>query len=346
MTLADPSVLPWLFLLLPLLGACLLAASVARGRRARLLGAQADALLPGFSVARRLVRDGLLLAALALVLLALAGPLVGTEVHDVQRRGVDVMLVLDTSRSMLAEDVRPSRLERAKREIRGLLDRMLGDRVGLVTFAGDARRCVPLTHDAPSFRLFLDDVDTTSNALGGTAVGEGLELALEAFEAERPEQAVIVLLTDGEDHSSDPPQGEVAFKARARGIPVHVVSFGTSDGGPIPLPDRGSPSGRTLLLGDDGQPVISRPDEDLLREIADVGLGEFLSTERTAFPLDELFEKRIAVMPGVTRTTRQAERGIDRYQWALALALACLLGRAALRDSPVSRAGLLDGSRT
>ncbi|MCB9898949.1 MAG: VWA domain-containing protein [Planctomycetes bacterium] len=333
--LADPSTLLWLLVLVPVAVACLVAVGVARARRRRLLGEQADALLPGFSTGRRLLRDGLMLLACAAVLLALAGPQLGTEVREVQRRGVDVMVVLDVSRSMLAQDVKPSRLDRAKREIRGLLDRMLGDRMGLVTFAGDAKRILPLTHDANTYRLFLDDVDTTTNRLGGTAIGEGLERALDSFDEARPEQGVIVLLTDGEDHDSDPPPREVAFKARARGIPIHVVAVGTADGGTIPLPDSSSPSGTTLLLGPDGQPVVTRPDEDLLREIADVAQGEFLSTERTAFPLDELYTKRIAVMPGVARTSRQAEVGIDRSQWVLAFALGCLLLRAVLRDTPL-----------
>lgn len=346
MTLADPSLLVWILALLPLAAFAVWAAGAAGRRRVRLLGEQAARLQPGFRPSRRLLRDGLALLALGLVILAAAGPQWGRELREVNRRGVDVVIVLDTSRSMLAEDVRPNRLERAKREVRGLLDRMVGDRVGLVTFAGDARRISPLTHDAATFRLFLDDVDTSSNRLGGTAIGEGLGLALDSFDADRPEQGVIVLLTDGEDHASDPPPSEVAFKARARGIPIHVVAFGTRDGGTIPLVDRGSPAGRTLLLDADGSPVVSRPDEDLLREIADVGQGEFLSTERTAFPLDELFEKRILAMPGVARTVREAERGIDRYQWVLALALLALLLREVVRDTTPSAARPLTGRPT
>jgi len=326
----HPEYLPWLLGLLPALAFVAWRASLAVRRRQLLLGGMADLLLPGFSLPRRLLRDGLQLAALGLLVVALSGPLFGTWLREIERRGVDVMVVLDTSRSMLAEDMRPSRLERAKREVRGLLGRMAGDRVGLVTFAGDARRICPLTHDATSYGLFLDDVDTSTNAVGGTAVGEGLELALDSFDAEYPAESVIVLLTDGEDHDSDPGPAEIAYKARARGIPIHVVSFGTAEGARVPVRDnRGVVSN---LKDKDGEFVLSRPDEALLETIAGIADGAFLSAERTPFPLDELYTKRIAVMPGVTRGSSTREEGVDRYQWALVGALGCLLARTLVRD--------------
>lgn len=332
----DPDRLLWLLALLPLLAYAGWAVARATRRRERLLGGLAAALCPGFSSARRLLRDGLLLLAVGLVIVAWAGPLFGTRVREVTRRGVDVMIVLDTSRSMLADDVRPNRLARAKREVRGLLDRLGGDRVGLVTFAGDARRIVPLTHDAATFALFLDDVDTFSNRTGGTAIGEGLEVALDSFDEDYPAEAVIVLLTDGEDHASDPPAREVAYQARAREIPIHVVAFGTEEGGTIRVPD--GRRGSFALTDENGDVVVSRPDEDALREIADVGNGAFLSSERTAFPLDELYEKRIAVMRGEERKSRQAEESIERYQWPLALALVALGVRALCTDRSRPRA--------
>ncbi len=330
MSFKDPSSLVWLLAALPIVGWGLLQLATARRRREQLLGSMADALAPGFSAPRRVVRDGLAALALSLMVVALSGPLVGTSLREVQRRGVDVMVVLDTSRSMLAEDLAPSRLERAKREVRGLLENMVGDRVGLVTFAGDARRICPLTHDATTFRLFLDDVDTLSNGLGGTAVGEGLELALDSFDEEYPAEAVIVLLTDGEDHASDPPPGEIAYEARARGIPIHVVALGTEEGSVLSVMDS---RGRQNVLRDNaGEPVLSRPDFDLLETIAGIADGAFLSAERTPFPLDELYAKRIAVMEGVTRGSATREEGIDRFQWALVAALLCLGVRSVMHD--------------
>lgn len=330
MSFKDPTTLSWLLVAVPVLLGALWSVGIARRRRLRLLGQMAGALAPGFSTSRRLLRDGLAAVALMLLVVALSGPLIGTAVQQVQRRGVDVMVVLDTSRSMLAEDIKPSRLERAKREIRGLLENMVGDRVGLITFSGDARRVCPLTHDASTFRMFLDDIDTTSNGLGGTAVGEGLELALDSFDEEYPSEAVIVLLTDGEDLTSDPPPSQIAYEARARGIPIYVVAFGTEEGGTIPVRDaRGRVS---AVKNPDGTVVVSRPNEDLLETIAGIADGAFLSAERTPFPLDELYAKRIAVMEGVTRGSSTREEGVDRYQWALMIALACLVTRALISD--------------
>lgn len=330
MTYLRPQLLWWAAALVPLLGLCLWACAVAARRRRLLLGDQAAQLAPGFSRSRRLLRDGLALGAVGAVVFSLAGPVLGTVRREVEQRGVDVMVVLDTSRSMLAEDIEPSRLERAKRDLRGLVQRLHGHRLGVVTFAGDARVLVPLTHDGATLDLFLQDVDTSSNWTGGTAIGEGLELALEALEDNGGNEAVVILLTDGEDHTSDPPPQDVAIKALARGIPVHVVAVGHPDGAPIPLVSgRG---GKTLLRDQDNQIVTTRPDEDLLEDIADAAGGVFLSAARTAFPLDELYDKRIALMEGVSRRSRLAERGIDRYQWTLVLALVLLGLRQVVGD--------------
>lgn len=330
MSLSRPDTLLWLVALLPLAVYVALAVSRAAKRRTALLGLQATALGGPFSRGRRWLRDGLSLLALGLIITSLAGPLVGTSRREIEERGVDVMIVLDTSRSMLAEDVKPSRLELAKRDVRGLLQQMRGHRMGLVTFAGDARRVIPLTSDGSSFQLFLDDVDTHSNWTGGTAIGEGLELALDAFDQEQNSQPVIILLTDGEDHDSDPPPTEVSYQALARGIPIHVVAYGTDEGGNIPV--RSSRGATTLLRDKENNLILSRPNARLLQEIASTASGVYLTVERTPFPLDEIFEKRIAAMEGVTRASRLKEEGIDRYQWGLVLALLCLGTRQILRD--------------
>ncbi len=330
MTFAHPHLLLWLALAAGGMAFAAWGARRAAARRRELFGVQAAELAPRFSAARRLLRDGLLCGALALTVAALAGPRLGSLTREVQQQGVDIMVVLDTSRSMLARDLEPTRLQRAQREIRGLLDRLHGDRIGLVTFAGDARVVCPLTSDPTSYRLFLDDVDTTTNATGGTAIGAGLRLALDSFDPQIPGARVIVLLTDGEDHDSDPPATEVAYRARAQGIPVHVVALGTPEGSELQAPDD---HGRLQVVRDaEGQPVISRPDEELLERIASIGTGSFLSAARTPFPLDEIWEKRIALMEGVTRASSSRREGVDRFQWALVLALALLGTRSLLPD--------------
>ena len=340
MSFTTPHMLLWLPACLGLAWLAVWAAGAAGRRRQLVLGPQAARLAPRFSAARRLVRDGLAVLSVALCLVALAGPQFGNFLREVQQRGVDVMVVLDTSRSMLARDVAPSRLERARREIRGLLDRMHGDRIGLVTFAGDARVICPLTADPTTFRLFLEDVDITSSPTGGTAIGEGLEKALDSFDPNVTGARAIVLLTDGEDHDSDPPPTEVAYRAKVAGIPIHVVAFGDEQGAEIPVVDD---AGRAGVVKDkDGNVVISKPDEDLLASIANVGEGSFLSAVRTPFPLDEIWDKRVSRMEGVTRDSSTRREGINRFQWVLVVALALLALREVLpegRDRSARREG-------
>lgn len=330
MTFGRPDVLLWLFALVPLVAWSVWSVARARRRRAALLGDMADTLAPGFSGRRRIVRDAFGLAAVGLAIVALAEPQYLTRLREIERRGVDVMIVLDTSRSMLAGDLTPSRLERAKREIRGLMTELEDGRagavqfsIGLVTFAGDARRISPLTRDPQSFRLLLDEVDTNTNSKGGTAVGEGLALALDAFDPDSPSPAVVVLLTDGEDHMSDPSPLDIALRAKVDRVPIHVVAFGTPEGSRIPNPDAGVDGGR-WITGADGEPHVSIPDFALLEELAERSGGAYLPAHETAFPLVEIWQKRMAVMEGVTRATSSREEGINRYQWALALALLCL----------------------
>lgn len=330
MTFLHPSVLIWIWVALALAGLGVLAARRAGRRRQALLGRQAGRLAPSFSAPRRIARDALASMAVLLCIAGLAGPQLGTWVREVQQRGVDIQIVLDTSRSMLAQDLAPNRLERARREVIGLLSLLRGDRVGLVTFAGDARQITPLTADPGSYRLFLDDVDTNTNALGGTAVGEGLELALDGFDPETPSARVILLLTDGEDHTSDPPATDVAYRAFAMGVPIHVVAFGTAEGGEIPLTDeRGA---REVVRDESGAAVVSVPDEALLERVAGISRGSFLSAARTPFPLDEIWHKRISQMEGVTRASSMRRESINRFQWALVAALLCLVTRALLAE--------------
>jgi Ca-activated chloride channel family protein len=329
-TFLYPYALIWLWVALALAALGVWAARRAGRRRRALLGSQAARLAPAFSAPRRIVRDALASAAVLLCVAGLAGPLVGTWMREVTQRGVDIQIVLDTSRSMLAQDLQPNRLERARREVIGLLGVLRGDRVGLVTFAGDARQITPLTADPTSYRLFLADVDTNTNALGGTAVGEGLELALDGFDPETPAARVILLLTDGEDHTSDPSPDQVAYRAMAMGVPIHVVSFGARDGAEIPVVDE---RGRREVVRDEtGRPVISIPDEGLLERIAGISGGAYLSADRTPFPLDEIWAKRISQMEGVTRASSTRIERINRFQWALVAALLCLGTRVLLPE--------------
>ncbi len=322
---------PELLAFLPL-GPLLLAAGLwGVARRKREIGLlvssrQLERFLPDLSFARATARVVLVAGAALWLGVSAAGPVRGYTQREVARRGIDLVLCVDTSRSMLAQDVRPSRLERAKREIRGLVDGLRGDRVALLAFSGDVREVAPLTHDRHTLSSLLDYVTTDDNQLGGTDLAAALERALALFDGRTGAHEAIVLLTDGEDLSG---RGkEVATEAARRGIRVYVVGVGTTAGGKIPVIGR---DGREAFLrGPDGTEVVTRLEAESLTELARATGGEFLSTEESATPLEELMRQRISRLEGrdLTASTRRVPH--DRYQWTLVLALLCMFTELAL----------------
>jgi len=299
-----------------------LAAWVAPRHRARFL--------PGFSDSR--ARLGALLGAAGLFFLALAalGPVRGYTFRPVSRKGLDLVVCLDTSRSMLAQDLRPSRLERAKREITGLLDHLAGDRVALIAFSGDARDVAPLTRDRQTLKGLLGFVTPDDNQEGGTDLAAAIEHALALFDGRTGAHEAIVLLTDGEDLEGN--AMAQAEEAARRGIRLFVVGIGTEAGGKIPLLDA---KGQSSFLKDEaGSEVVTKLGRESLSALAARTGGEFLSAEEAPTALEDLYRARIRRIQG--REIESGERRVpyDRYQWPLALGLLCLileLGLGALR---------------
>jgi Ca-activated chloride channel homolog len=291
--------------------------------------------LPGFSGARAAARIVLATGALALLAFALTGPVRGHTEREVRRKGLDLVVCIDTSRSMLVRDLRPDRLTRAKREVIGLIDRMRGDRVALVAFAGEARDISPLTHDRATLRALLDGVSTEENTKGGTDLGTALMHALELFDGRTGAHEAIVMLTDGEDLEG---RGlEVARTAAERGIRIYVVGMATESGGKIPRIDE---SGREGFVSDEqGREVVSALNDASLREIASVSGGEYLAGTSSPTPLEELYDLRISRIEG-----REIEGSIeyvphDRFQWFLVAAFACMVVEGAMRERRKTRAG-------
>jgi len=278
--------------------------------------------VPGHSPARAGTR--LLLASLGLLLVAAAllGPVVGHTLRPVSRRGLDLVVCLDTSRSMLAQDLRPSRLERARREIVGLLDRMAGDRVALVAFSGEARDIAPLTRDRATLESLLTHVSPEDNQKGGTDLAAAIQHALELFDGRSGAHEAIVLITDGEDLEG---QGlALAERAKERGIRLFVLGVGTLEGGKIPVVDA---SGKqSFLVDENGQEVLTRLDRASLVELARRTGGEFLAADESATPLEDLYRARITRLEGRELTSGERRVPYDRYQWPLAggLLLLCL----------------------
>lgn len=281
--------------------------------------------LPRYSENRARLRLACAVAALVLLACALAGPVRGYTLRDVQRKGLDLVVCVDTSRSMLVQDVKPDRLTRAKREVLGLLDKLQGDRAALLAFAGDVREVAPLTHDRATLGAFVKTLTPDENLKGGTDLGAALDKALELFDGRTGAHEAIVLITDGEDLEK---RGlEVALRAKERGIRVYVVGMGTAAGGKVP-----DPEGRGFVRDESGKEVLSTLDGTSLQTLAETTGGAYLSVANSALPLEELYEKRIARLESRELFAGKERIPHDRYQWPLALALACLLAEFALRE--------------
>jgi Ca-activated chloride channel family protein len=288
------------------------------------------------SLGRVLVRLGLVLVSMLAAIGALMRPQGRGETDTVtaSREAADVMFVLDTSRSMLAEDTAPNRFVRAKAEISQLVEKLGGHRVGLVAFAGRAAPVCPLTPDHSFFRTVLQTVDTRSAGRGGTRIGEAIKVALRAF-PRGPGAKLIVLITDGDDQ--DPYSEEAAKAARDAGVQIVAVGLGDGEqGSEITLTDPQTGARRTLMH--DGKPVISKLNAEQLRKIALVTEGAYIPAGTSAIDLDAIMESH--VRPIIAAAAEVAVRRIpaEKYPWLVLLSLAALLAALWVGSSADRRA--------
>lgn len=314
----------WLLCLVPLL-ALFCAWALVRKRRALELfvhRAMVPRLAQNFSAWRQYARYALLLGGVFFLVVALAGPQFGASAELAKRRGADVVVALDVSRSMLAQDIKPSRLERARHQIDQLLDRLRGDRVGLVVFAGQAFIQCPLTVDYGAMRMFLELADTRSIPVQGTALDDAIRLAERCFEPGEGRDKAIVLFTDGESHLGDPVAA--ARAAAARGVRIFAVGLGTPAGELIPEPQTGG-----YHQDEQGNYVKSRLDEETLEQVALVSDGAYFRSTLGGAELDELYAHLARLEQrefGAARYTQYEER----FQFFLLPALICFLAEALL----------------
>jgi len=230
----------------------------------------------------------LFILAVVLLIVGLAGPQWGARAVMLQRRGLDIVVALDVSRSMLAADVKPNRLERAKREISAILDRLAGDRIGLVVFAGDAFVQCPLTLDASAARLLLDATGINSGGRPGTMVADAIETATGMYEQNERQFKILILVTDGEGHEGDPLAA--AQEAAKQGIRIYTVGIGTPQGEPIPdFDERGNQIG--FKKDEKGQVVLSKLDEVTLQKVALATEGRYFRAGSSQMELDALFDE-------------------------------------------------------
>ena len=261
----------------------------------------------------------LTLAYISLVI-ALVDPRIGSKLEKVKREGIDVYIALDVSNSMLAEDIKPNRLERAKMAIANLIDKLDGDRIGLIVFAGNAYKQLPLTTDYGAAKLFLSAIDNRIVPAQGTAIGEAINLAANSFDNDKHNRAIIVI-TDGENHEDDPVGAAKA--AAAKGIKVFTIGMGLPEGAPIPIKDKyGHRSG--FKKDKKGNTVITKLNEDMLRQIAAAGDGSYARANNVSVGLSKIYND-INKIQKKEIETRQFTDYEDRFQIYIALALFFLI---------------------
>ncbi|MDR1739196.1 MAG: VWA domain-containing protein [Bacteroidales bacterium] len=280
-------------------------------------------LMPDYSIGKQYVKYFTLILVFALLIFALANPQMGTTVKKAERKGADIMIALDISNSMNSEDVQPSRLARAKQSIISIVDKLHGDRIGLVVFAGNAYMQLPLTSDYSAAKLFVSNVSTDDISAQGTAIGSAIELCLDNFEKSDDEfskgkrNKAIIIISDGENFEDD--ALGAAQLALDNGVVVHTVGMGTPEGGPIPLARGGG-----YKKDNSGNVVMTHLNEDMLAQIASHGSGEYVGANSSAAGAGKilaLVEKLDKVQFG----SRDISGFETRYQYVVILALLLLL---------------------
>ncbi len=266
---------------------------------------------------RRIIRFGLLLLGLALAVVSLAQPRWGYTFEDVKRKGLDLLIAVDTSRSMLSNDVQPSRLERVKLAIQDLIDELQGDRVGLIAFAGRAFLQAPLTIDYDAVVEAVNDLDTKTIPEGGTNISSAITLATQSFGKSAMGNRVLIIFTDGEELSGD--AVKTAKAAADAGVRIFTVGVGTPQGSLIPIT---ADDGETNFVKDSaGQVVKSKLDDKRLREIAEATGGFYLHLENGPRSMQQIQTEGLAKMQAAEMDVRLSRRPIERYEWPLGAAL-------------------------
>ena len=263
----------WLLMVLPVLLLLFLVNKWSRLKTLNKLGEErlVKLLVPEMPKSKYVLKYVMLSIAFVLLVIGLANPQIGTKTETVTRKGVNVVIALDVSKSMLAEDMRPNRLERSKRMIDRLMDNLQNDRVGLVLFAGNAYLQVPLTIDYSAVRLFLKNANTQTIPTQGTDIGAAIHLAEQMFDADETKHKALIVITDGESHTES--VMEDAKRAEESGIVIHTVGVGSPKGAPIPVPSRGGSF--DFKKDNDGNIVLSKLDEPTLQQIAALTDGNY-----------------------------------------------------------------------
>lgn len=310
----------WLLWLIPILTAAYILQTRRKRKQMEAFGEDTLVrdLMPDASPVRNRIKFAVLMVALTLLIIAAARPQYGQKSETVKREGIEVMIALDISNSMLAEDVAPNRLDRAKQMLSKMIDKMTDDKVGLIIFAGEAYVQLPITCDYVSAKMFLQTISPDLIKAQGTALGAAIRTAQRAFGSERSEASrAIILITDGENHEDD--AVSAAKDAKQAGIQTYVAGIGKPEGSPIPIPGTG-----TFRKDRSGQVVVTRLNEEMCKEIAQAGNGIYVRCDNTNTALRAL-EKELDRLATSEIETQVYTDYQEQYQSFALLALLLLV---------------------
>ncbi|WP_308502622.1 VWA domain-containing protein [uncultured Alistipes sp.] len=322
---ANPQYL-WLLVAIPLLVVLFWLAARSRRKRIERFGHPEvlKELMPEVSTGRVTLRFILFTVAVACLILAAARPQFGSKLREEKSQGIEMMLTVDVSNSMLAEDFQPNRLERTKYAIGKLFEGLQQDRVGLVVFAGEPKVQLPITSDYRMARAFARKIDPSLVSVQGTAIGKALEQSLLAFssDTEQSHGRVIILITDGENHEDD--AIEVAKRAADMGVKIFTIGIGTPEGAPIQINGE-------FIKDENGEMVVSKLNEEMLARIADITGGAYVRATKQSIGLDEIV-KAINEMEQTELSTIRFEEFNEQYQYLVLAALVLLLAELLVLD--------------
>jgi Ca-activated chloride channel family protein len=283
-------------------------------------------LIPEMSRTRPGLKFIIQLIAVTAAILVLARPQFGSKLEEVKKQGVEVIIALDVSNSMLAEDIQPDRLTRAKQALTRLIDNLENDKIGLIVFAGDAYTQIPITTDYISAKMFLSSIRPDMVPKQGTAIGAAIDLGIRSFSPGEGKSKAMIIITDGENHEDDPVAR--ASEAAAKGIVIHTIGIGSADGVPIPLTVN---SRRDYLKDSEGNTVITKLDEEILKKIAVTTGGNYVRASNTNIGLEEVFGEIRKMKSEELESTMYTEYN-DQFQIFSAVALLFLLAGFIIMD--------------
>jgi Ca-activated chloride channel family protein len=276
-------------------------------------------LMPESSKGRHIIKYLIQLLAVLALIIGIARPQFGSKLREVKREGIEVIIALDVSNSMMAEDIQPNRLERAKQAISKLVDQMVNDKIGLIVFAGKAYVQMPITTDYVSAKMFLSTISPDIVPVQGTAIGSAIELGMSSFTPSPESSKALIVITDGENHEDD--AVKTAQLAAEKGIKVCTIGIGHPEG--VPVPVTGSGGQKTYLKDREGKTVISKLDEKMLQQIAAAGNGVYVRSSDSRLGLNTVFDE-INKMQKQEMDVRTYSDYDERFQYFFGLALILL----------------------